>query len=403
MFAAPGNPGIAQIGECFPISATDIPGIRILCKGLQPDLVLVGPEDPLISGLADSLRSDGFAVLGPNARGARLEGSKAFSKQLMIEAGVPTARFETFTESRPAIAFASHLFDTGNGAVIKASGAALGKGVVVAETFREAEESIRGMVDESSLGDAGSTVVVEERLVGPEFSLLTVASGTHYWSLPVAQDYKRALDGNRGPNTGGMGTYSPVPTLSHSLIREAEEQIAARALQRLIDRGIDYRGVLFSGIMVQNGRLYCLEYNVRFGDPETQTVMMRMGEGLASLLYTAALGGEIAPVEVRDNAAVSVVIASGGYPGNYEKGKSISLPTNLPEGVQIFHAGTARHQGQLVTNGGRVLNISAEAPTLGDARSKAYRVCDSVHFEGMYYRKDIASASAGQASPPLGV
>ncbi len=404
VFGAPGNPGVAQVGECFPIAATDISGLRILCKGLQPDLVVVGPEDPLILGLADALRSDGCAVFGPGAEGARLEGSKAFSKELMREAGIPTARYESFTEPGPAADFARELFENGQGAVIKASGAALGKGVVVCQTLKEAEETIDAMMVSRSLGESGSTLVVEERLIGMEFSLLTVASGTHFVSLPIAQDYKRALDNDRGPNTGGMGTYSPVSWVSDDIVREAEETIAAPALRQLSARGIPYHGVLFSGILVQDGKPYCLEYNARFGDPETQTVMMRLGTGFAELLYAAARKKELPQIEIKSNAAVSVVVASAGYPGAYEKGKALTLPASLPESVQIFQAATARTQGQLVTAGGRVLCVTAEATTIQEARTTAYRVCESIGFDGMYYRKDIAAeAMSARHHPPVGV
>jgi phosphoribosylamine--glycine ligase len=400
VFCAPGNPGMGQVGECYPIAANDIPGLRILCKGLKPDLVVVGPEDPLIFGLADHLRADGFAVFGPGLKGARLEASKAYAKEIMREAGVPTARYGVFTEPAPAISFAAELFQTGQGAVIKASGAALGKGVVVCSNVHEAKESIDSMLLDRALGDAGSTIVVEERLKGREFSLLTIASGTGIHSLPVAQDYKRALDGDRGPNTGGMGTYSPVPWLTDELIAEAERTIAAPVLSLLAATGVEFRGVLFSGVLVQDGKPYCLEYNVRFGDPETQTVMMRLGNGLASLLFAAATGRGLPTFEVKPNAAVSVVVASEGYPGQYEKDKALTLPTTLPNSVQIFHSGTSRVQGQLVTSGGRVLCVSAEGATVAEARATAYRVCESIGFDGMYYRKDIAEEAVSMSHPP---
>ena len=391
VFAAPGNPGVAQIGECFPINPNDTAAIRSLCGSLRPDLVLVGPEDPLIGGLADALRADGFNVFGPGAKGARLEGSKAFSKELMMRAGVPTADYRSCSTVEKASSFAREVFAAGRSVVVKASGAALGKGVIVCSALEEAEEAIRAMLEEKAFGDAGSTIVVEERLKGPEFSLLVVASGRNFVSLPIAQDYKRALDNDRGPNTGGMGSYSPVSWLDPGLCALAEEMVAKRALHRLADDGIDFRGVLFCGVLVQNGRPYCLEYNVRFGDPETQTVVRRLGAGLPDLLMAAARGDELPSIAVKDNAAVSVVLASGGYPGVYQKGLTISLPSNLPQGVQIFHAGTRRVQGQLVTAGGRVLCVSASAPNLPEARKTAYKVCDGIKFEGMHYRSDIAS------------
>jgi phosphoribosylamine--glycine ligase len=391
VFAAPGNPGIAQIGECFPIAADDLAGLRILCKSLKPDLVVVGPEDPLIAGVADELRSDGCVVFGPGKSGAHLEASKAFSKGLMERSGVPTAWYRTFSVAKDAIRFAKELFESGQGAVVKASGAALGKGVVVCNSVEEAEEAICMMLVDKAFGEAGASVVVEERLKGQEFSLLTIASGKSFTSLPVAQDYKRALDGDRGPNTGGMGTYSPVPWLSNEAVQKAEEEIAGRALRYLSEEKLDYRGVLFSGVMVQEGRPFCLEYNVRFGDPETQSVMMRIGSGLSGLLFAAACGEEVSPLPVLDNAVVSVVIASGGYPGSYEKGKPISLPPNLPENVVIFHAGTQRVQGQLCTSGGRVLCVSATGSDIAQARQTAYAVAEQVSFDGMYFRRDVGA------------
>ncbi|HEY3783252.1 MAG TPA: phosphoribosylamine--glycine ligase [Fimbriimonadaceae bacterium] len=387
VFAAPGNPGIATVGDCFPFKPNDHASLRILCKSLQPDLVLIGPEDPLIAGLADELRTDRFAVFGPGASGARLEGSKAFSKEIMAKSGVPTARAVSFTEPAPAKEFARSL----NGVVIKASGAALGKGVVVCNSIEEADEAIDAMLVEKSLGEAGSTILVEEKLTGKEFSLITIVSGKHFTSLPVAQDYKRALDNDRGPNTGGMGTYSPVPWVSDELVKKTEAAIVAPTVRNLNKSGIDFRGVLFSGIMVQDGKPYCLEYNVRFGDPETQTIMMRLGSGLSGLLFAAAIGEILAPMPVKDDAAVSVVVASGGYPGPYEPGKAVTLPATLPENVQIFHAGTQRVQGQLMTAGGRVLSVSATGATITLARETAYRVCEGIGFDGMYYRKDIAA------------
>lgn len=397
IFAAPGNPGIAQIGQCFPFAPSDISGLRIMCKSLRPDLIVIGPEDPLILGLADSLREDGHVVFGPSAAAARLEGSKAFSKALMEHARVPTAWYRTFNDAGEAKKFARELFEKGRGAVVKASGAALGKGVVVCDSAEQAEAAVNDMMVEGSLGEAGRTVVIEERLRGREFSLLTIASEESYVSLPVAQDYKRALDQDRGPNTGGMGTYSPVAWLTEDLVRRAEQAIALPALKQLSREGISYRGVLFSGIMVHDDNPYCLEYNVRFGDPETQTVMMRLGTGLSGLLFAAACGEELSPIPVLDNAVVSVVLASGGYPGSYEKGKSITLPATLPASVQVFHAGTQREQGQLVTAGGRVLCVSAAADDLPSARELAYKVVDTIGFDGMYFRRDIAAESLSAA------
>jgi phosphoribosylamine---glycine ligase len=388
--AAPGNPGMCEdLIECHPVDVTDHDGLISLGKQLQPDLILIGPENPLIDGLADKLRAVGHKVFGPGADGAQLEGSKAFSKDLMQRAGIPTAEYQTFTESGPALEYASTKFMLGKGVVVKASGNALGKGVVVCATRAEAEDAVHSMLDDRDFGDAGGTIVVEDRLLGREFSLLTLCSDGEIFSLPVAQDYKRAQDGDRGPNTGGMGTYSPVPWISQDLIQLTEDTVVRPAVNSLASQGISYRGILFSGLMVQDGTAYCLEYNVRFGDPETQSVMMRLGHGLAEALLACANGKPIPPVEVKDNAAVTVVVASDGYPGAYEKGVPIRFKS-LPTGVKLFHAGTSMRDGQLVSSGGRVLGVTAEAPNLQQARALAYDGVAAVEFEGATVRHDVA-------------
>jgi phosphoribosylamine--glycine ligase len=390
--AAPGNPGIVQECVVHDVSASDLGGIVGLAKGLASDLVVIGPENPLIDGLADMLRAEGIATFGPSAAGAQLEGSKAFAKALMREARVPTADFQSFTESGPAREYARDMFERGRPVVVKASGAALGKGVIMCTEAEEAERAIANMIDDNEFGHAGTTIVVEERLRGPEFSLLTLCSDEHFLSLPVAQDYKRALDGDEGPNTGGMGSYSPVPWISDDMVRQAEEEIVRPILGAL--RGTGFRGVLFSGLMVQDGRPYCLEYNVRFGDPETQSIMMRLGQGFAQALLACAKGQPIPPFEVLPDAAVCVVVASENYPGVVEKGFQIEVPRHLPQGCKLFHAGTATKDGKLVTNGGRVFGATARASTLAAARESAYSLAKSVKFEGAWSRSDIAALGA---------
>lgn len=385
---APGNPGIAQDVACVPVAASDTNGLVALAKGF--DLVVVGPEDPLVNGLGDALRAAGVAVYGPNADGARLEASKAFSKDLMADAGVPTAEFFTFHHADAALEYARNRFGEGRRIAVKASGNALGKGVVVCDTVEEAEAAIREMMVNRLYGEAGDTVVIEERLRGPEFSLLTIVGDEGFVSMPVAQDHKRASDGDQGPNTGGMGTVSPCGWVSDDLLRETESQVVAPILDELRRRGIAYRGTLFSGLMVQDGTPYCLEYNVRFGDPETQSVMLRLGRGLGEALRAAATGAPISAPEVLDNAAVTVVVASGGYPGSYAKGLPIEIGS-LPEGAKIFHAGTALKDGQLVTNGGRVIAASAFGATLSQARERAYAAAEAVRFEGAFFRRDIGA------------
>lgn len=384
----PGNPGIAADCTVHGVAASDFQGILGLARSLSVDLVVVGPENPLIDGLADMLREAGIATFGPDAAAAQLEGSKAFSKALMHEAGVPTAAFKSFTESGPAKEFAREMFSEGRPVVIKASGAALGKGVIICDDVESAERAIANMIDDNEFGHAGSTIVVEERLEGPEFSLLTLCSDDHFVSLPVAQDYKRAGDGDLGPNTGGMGSYSPVPWISDALVKETEEKVVRPILAAL--KGTGYRGVLFSGLMVCKGRPYCLEYNVRFGDPETQSVMMRLGKGFANALLACARGEKIPAFEVLDNAAVCVVIASANYPSTIEKGFPIELPSHVADRAKLFHAGTSMKDGKVVTSGGRVFGATAAGDSLDDARAKAYALARSVKFDGAWFRRDIA-------------
>lgn len=390
VIVAPGNAGIAEDVEVVPIPVTDFDALQALATERAVDLVVVGPEDPLIGGLADRLRAAGIAVFGPGAHGAKLEGSKSFSKELMFEAGVPTAQFMSFHNPNEAKTYARERFADGRPVVIKASGQALGKGVIVCDTIEEAEAAIDQMMVERVFGDAGAQVVVEERLRGFEFSLLTIVGDHNYVSLPIAQDYKRIFDGDQGPNTGGMGTYSPVERVSDELVRETEERVVAPVLRRLNEMGFVYRGVLFSGLMVDDGELFCLEYNVRFGDPETETVMLRLGGGLAKALHQAATGQVIEAPEVLPNAAVTVVVASTGYPGDYKKGLPMDL-SGVRNDVKLFHAGTKLEDGQLVTNGGRVITASAAGETLPLARAKAYAGAEAIAFEGATFRRDIGA------------
>jgi phosphoribosylamine--glycine ligase len=393
VYATPGNAGIAQECEIFDVSAKNISGMMALCSRLKPDLVVVGPEDPLIAGLADHLIGEGFPVFGPCQNAAALEDSKAWSKQLMVEAGIPTAEHQTFhgpDSASDALEYATIRFAYGRQVAVKASGAALGKGVVVCNTLDEAEDAIGSMLVEQELGEAGNTIVIEDRLVGREFSLLTVVSEGQFYSLPVAQDYKRALDNDRGPNTGGMGTICPADWVTDEMIAKSEAMVVAPMVKLLQDKGISYRGVLFSGLMVQDEIPYCLEYNVRFGDPETQSVMRRIDSGLTELLHAAAINQPLPELVVNNKKVCTVILASGGYPGKVKKGVPITVGT-MPDGVMAFHAGTAMENDLLVTNGGRVLGISAIADSLDNARELAYQGVQAVNFEGMHYRSDIGS------------
>lgn len=388
MHVAPGNPGIASCATLWNVSADDHAALIDLCRKLDPAFVVIGPEAPLIDGLGDALRAAGQFVVGPNRDGARLEGSKAFSKDAMERAGIPSAPHKAFTRAVEAHVYVRDREAAGRQVVVKASGAALGKGVVVCDSRAEATEAIERMLIHGEFGDAGRTVVVEDRLQGPEYSLLTLCTDSGYRSLPVAQDYKRAGDGDVGPNTGGMGTHSPVSWVDDALVERTEQLVVRPLLRYLSSRGVVYRGVLFSGLMWVDGHPFCLEYNVRFGDPETQTVMMRLGSGLAHAMHQVARGEAVPPIEVLPGAAATVVVASGGYPGDVVKGLPIELP-KVAEGSCLFHAGTALQDGRLVTSGGRVLGASAVGSDPEKARAAAYRLAEGVQFEGAWYRSDI--------------
>ena len=388
VFAAPGNPGMLDIATCLPISLSEFDLIYQATVDHTIDLVVCGPEDPLVNGLGDYLRERGVAVYGPSKAGAALEASKAFSKDVMVAAGVPTAAFGTFSELDAALAFVAEQYGAGKQLAVKASGNALGKGVVVAETQAEAEAAVRSMLEAKVFGEAGATVVLEERLIGREFSLLTIVGDHNFVSLPVAQDYKRAFDGDTGPNTGGMGSYSPASWVTPELIQSAEDRMVAPLLAELKRRGISYRGTLFSGVMVVNGEPICLEYNVRFGDPETQSVMCRLGTGFAEALYQAATGEFVVAPEVLDNAVTTIVIAAGDYPVSGSRGATMTVGA-LPDGVTVFHAGTKHVDGVLVTNGGRVCCVTAIAADSITSRASAYAGARQVHFDGARFRSDI--------------
>lgn len=390
VLCAPGNAGIAQTCQTADIVPNNRLAVVEKCRDFQPDFVLVGPEDPLISGMGNVLREHGFHVFGPNEGAARLEGSKAFAKDIMKRAQVPTAEYQTFSDPAAAKNYASSRFQAGMQVAVKASGAALGKGVTVCNTEQEAHEAISRALELHELGDAGKTIVIEDKLAGAEFSLLTLISGKDTRSLPVAQDYKRILDGDQGPNTGGMGSYSPVPFITDSLIAETEEKVVQPILRSLEDINEEYRGVLFSGIMMHEGTPHCLEYNVRMGDPETQTIMRLIDSGFADACLAVAKGEPIPPITLSKKAAVTVILASEGYPASSKTGRDIHTG-NLPQDVVLFHSGTSNQDGQLQTSGGRVLGVSAIGDSISEARSTAYQAIDAISFEGMQYRKDIAA------------
>lgn len=400
LFAAPGNGGTAEIARN--VSGLDVEDGRAVLAFAEEhaiDLVVIGPEAPLVAGVADVLREAGIAVFGPDAEGAQLEGSKTFSKEFMDAHGIPTARYASFTELEPALAYVREL---GAPIVVKADGLAAGKGVVVAETEADAEEALRDCFD-GAFGEAGSTVVVEECLTGPECSLLAFVSGGKAHCMATAQDHKRAFDGDRGPNTGGMGVYSPVPIVTPdelSTMYEIMEKSAAATAEAFEN---DYRGVLYGGFMLTPEGPKVLEFNARFGDPETQVVLPRLETDLVDIMMAVAEGrpDDIA-LRWSEHWAVCVVLASEGYPGAYEKGKVILGIDEAEEieGVTVFHAGTAKNiDDELVTAGGRVLNVVALGESFDEAREKAYEACDLINFEGKQYRSDIGKrAAAGRSA-----
>jgi phosphoribosylamine--glycine ligase len=395
--AAPGNPGIAAMGKrCLGVDANDPADVVRLAGEVAPDLVVVSPEEPLVHGVADALRTHGTTVFGPGADGARLEGSKAWMKAVLAEAGVPTARHAAFTADQEADALA-FLERLPGFYVVKTDGLAAGKGVIVTESIDDARDAVRAYLSGRAFGEAGRTCVIEEGLTGPELSLLVVCNGTSAgWPLAPAQDFKRIGDGDRGANTGGMGAYSPVPAAGADVVDEVMERAVTPTLHALAARDITYRGVLYAGLMLTPDGVKVLEYNVRFGDPEAQAVLPRLASDFGRLCADAAAGRTDLGTKFRDDACVTVVLATEGYPASPRKGdiiEGIDEAEQLP-GVTVFHAGTKQADGgRLVTAGGRVLDVTAVAPTLGDARRRAYEAAGRISWPGVQYRRDIAAAA----------
>jgi len=395
--AGPGNPGIAAMGErCVPVDANDPADVVRLAGEVEPDVVVVSAEEPLVHGVADALRSHGTLVFGPGADGARLEGSKAWMKAVLAEAGVPTARHAAFTADQEADALA-FLERLPGFYVVKTDGLAAGKGVIVTESIDEARDAVRAYLSGQAFGEAGRTCVIEEGLTGPELSLLVVCNGTTEGRpLAPAQDFKRIGDGDRGPNTGGMGAYSPVPVAGGDVVTEVMEHAVTPTLRALAARDITYRGVLYAGLMLTPDGVRVLEYNVRFGDPEAQAVLPRLASDFGQLCLDAAAGRADLDTKFRDDACVTVVLATEGYPASPRKGdviEGIDDAEQLP-GVTVFHAGTTQADGgRLMTGGGRVLDVTAVAPTLGAARERAYQAAARISWPGVQYRRDIAAAA----------
>jgi phosphoribosylamine--glycine ligase len=394
VLAAPGNAGIAEVARCEPADSTDVAGLIELAQREAVDLTVVGPEAPLVAGLVDALAERGLRGFGPTAAGARVEGSKAWAKELFAKYGIPAPRSEAFTDVTSAIL---HLDAFDPPYVVKADGLAAGKGVVIAPTREEAVGAIEACLVDRTFGSAGDTVVLEDHLRGREVSVLAFTDGKTIVPLAPAQDFKRALDGDRGPNTGGMGAYSPVPFVDETTAARIRTEILEPTVAALGDEGIDYRGVLYAGLMLTEDGPKVLEFNARFGDPETQAVLPRIEGDLGEILLACAegdLGGRVPGW--MDEACVTVVVASGGYPGEYRTGTPIHglEEAGKSDKVQVFHAGTARRDGRVTTAGGRVLAVSALGKDLADARRRAYEACGLISFEGRHLRTDIAEEAA---------
>ncbi len=390
LLCAPGNAGIAEVAECVAVAAEDIAGQVALARREKIDLVVVGPEGPLVAGLADRLSEAGIKAFGPSAKAAQLEGSKGFTKDLCRRHNIPTAAYERFTDLANA---ETYIKTCGAPIVVKADGLAAGKGVVVAETVEQALAAVHDMLTANRFGAAGASVVVEEFMDGEEASLFALCDGEHALALPGAQDHKRAFDGDKGPNTGGMGAYSPAPILDEAMAERAMTEIVLPTVRALKSEGMPYKGVLYAGLMIGPKGPRLVEYNCRFGDPECQVLMMRLKSDILPALLAAAEGG-LGHFDLRwsDDVALTVVMAAKGYPDDYRRGSEIRnlVAAGKVEGVQIFHAGTKPDGARILANGGRVLNVTALAPTVAEARSRAYRAVDLIDWPEGFCRRDIA-------------
>lgn len=387
LYIAPGNGGTSQEGENISLDENDPAAVAAFAKDHGCGMVVIGPEAPLVVGVADAVREAGIPCFGPGAEGAQMEGSKLFSKQLMERAGVPTAAYGSFTDEQSALDYVN---TQGAPLVVKADGLAAGKGVIVATELEQALDAVHECFS-GAFGDAGNTVVVEEMLTGPECSLLAFTDGITVRPMATSQDHKRALEGDLGPNTGGMGVYSPVPIVTPE---EHETMVAImhQTVEQLHREGIDYRGCLYGGFMLTPAGPKVLEFNARFGDPETQVILPRLQNDLVDVMLACA-EQRLDEVELSwcDDWAVSVVLTSAGYPGSYEKGKVITgiEDAEALDGVTVYHAGTREQDGQILTNGGRVIDVTALGATFEDARNLAYAACEKIDFEGKTLRHDI--------------
>lgn len=389
IFIAPGNGGTLKYGENLDIAATDIKALLSFAKENSIDLTFVGPEIPLTMGMVDEFEKEGLKAIGPNKAGAEIEGSKDFSKKIMKKYNIPTADYETFTDYEKAIAYVD---EKGAPIVIKADGLAAGKGVTVAMTIDEAKVALEDIMKDKVFGDSGSRVVIEEFMDGEEASILAFTDGKTIIPMTSAQDHKRAYEGDKGPNTGGMGTYSPAPVVTDEINKQCYEKVLKPMIDGLNAEGIKYKGILYAGLMIKNGVVRVVEFNARFGDPETQVVLPRLKTDLTDICLAIA-DETLDKIEIEwDNTArVCVVLASGGYPAAYAKGIEITgIEEAEKTGLLVFHAGTKRSEDKLLTNGGRVLNVVAEGKDIKEAVENVYKNIDLIKFDKSFYRKDIA-------------
>ncbi len=389
VYCVPGNPGIAEIAECVAMDICDNDALVAFAIENKIDLTIVGPEVPLANGVVDAFRAKGLAIFGPTQAAAQIEGSKSFAKDLMKKYGIPTAAFEVFTEAEAAKAY---IVEQGAPIVIKADGLAAGKGVVVAMTLDEALEAVDMMMCDQAFGSAGCQVVVEEFLTGEEASILTFCDGTTIVPMISSQDHKRAYDNDEGPNTGGMGTYAPAPVVTADVLARVQKEILEPTVAAMKAEGMPYTGCLYAGLMITENGPKVIEFNARFGDPETQVVLPLLDSDMAEIMM-ACVNGNLADLDIqwKDGAAVCVVMAAGGYPQGYRKGDVISGLDKAAElGAVVFHAGTAAKDGNIVTNGGRVLGVTAIGTDVQKAVDNAYAAVKSIHFDDVHYRNDIA-------------
>ncbi|MFD1954871.1 phosphoribosylamine--glycine ligase [Paenibacillus thailandensis] len=389
IYCAPGNAGIAQLAECVPIGAMQFDELVQFAKDTAIDLVFIGPDDPLAAGVVDAFEAAGIPVYGPNKAAAEIEGSKIFMKNLLHKYNIPTAKYATFTDYEAA---ADYLSKQAVPVVIKADGLAAGKGVTVAYSMEEAQQALREAMVDKVFGEAGNQIVIEEFLEGQEMSILSFVDGETVRAMVPAQDHKPVFDDDKGPNTGGMGTYSPLPHIPQSIVDDAIKNIIEPTAKAMVSEGRPFRGVLFAGLMITKGGTKTIEFNARLGDPETQVVFPRLKTDLLDIVL-ATLNGRLDQLDIAwsDEAAVCVIAASEGYPGSYPKGRVIEgLDEAEAQGALVFHAGTAEQDGRIVTNGGRVLGIVGRGRDIAEARARAYEAASVIRFDGMHCRTDIA-------------